>query len=354
DTAFGLYPALENGTLAPNVTVPNNLGNASSEFTCPGLYPTGESCPADQIQVVPNGTFDTADPGEGYAPSHVDWNNGQMDGWLLPGGSGVNALNTYSIAQMAPEWVLAQEYALGDNYYASALTETTPNRLFAIAGYSPVTNDYGPPPYVPYDRTIFSELAHYGLTSGYYLDNPSSGTGILGFIAGQPANSPSIRSYSQFESESRDGTLPTLSWVLPLFGGLYPTTYSQHPPGSVLAGEMWFLYMIKTIMAGKDWNSTVIVLNYDEGGEYYDHVAPPYLDGAVLGERVPQIVVSPYSKEDYVSHTILNHASWIAFLDNNWGVPALNGFVADSNLPLDLFDFVRSPRAPDPWTAAQG
>ncbi|MGI0068554.1 MAG: hypothetical protein ACREB9_09175, partial [Thermoplasmata archaeon] len=45
DTAFGLYPALENGTLAPNVTVPNNLGNASSEFTCPGLYPTGGSCP---------------------------------------------------------------------------------------------------------------------------------------------------------------------------------------------------------------------------------------------------------------------------------------------------------------------
>ncbi len=354
DVAFGLYPALENGTLAPHVTIPNNLGNASPEFTCPGLYPQGRPCPTDRIQVVPNGTFYTADPVEGYAPSHVDWNRGGMNGWLLPGGSGVAALNTYSIHQMAPEWVLAQEYALGDNYFASALTETNPNRLIAIAGYSPVTNDYGPPPFVPYDRTIFAELAHYGLTSGYYLDDPSGGTGILGYLSDLPSNSPSVQSYAQFESESQNGTLPTLSWVLPLFGGLPATTYSQHPPGSVLAGEMWMLYMVNEVMTGKDWNSTAIVVTYDEGGEYYDHVAPPYLDGGVLGERVPLIVISPYSKEDYVSHTVLNHASWIAFLDYNWGLPALNGFVADSNLPLDLFDFAQSPRAPFPLSATRG
>ena len=51
---------------------------------------------------------------------------------------------------MALEWVLAEEYAIGDMYFASALTATMPNRLFGIAGYSPVLNDYGP---LPADQT---------------------------------------------------------------------------------------------------------------------------------------------------------------------------------------------------------
>ncbi|MDE1821938.1 MAG: hypothetical protein KGI98_13945, partial [Euryarchaeota archaeon] len=87
---------------------------------------------------------------------------------------------------------------------------------------------------------------------------------------------------------------------------------------------------------------------------FYDHVAPPSLDGVQQGERVPLIVVSPYAKEDYVSHTVMNHASWLAFVDYNWGLPALNAFVADSSLPLDLFDLGNSPRAPYPFSASEG
>jgi hypothetical protein len=87
------------------------------------------------------------------------------------------------------------------------------------------------------------------------------------------------------------------------------------------------------------WNSTAIFITYDEGGGYYDQVPPPIVDGNQLGFRVPLIVISPYAKENYVSSTVLNHASLLAFIEYNWKLSVLNSFVGSSNIPLDFFNF---------------
>ncbi|MGC8542771.1 MAG: alkaline phosphatase family protein, partial [Vulcanisaeta sp.] len=100
-------------------------------------------------------------------------------------------------------------------------------------------------------------------------------------------------------------------------------------------------------------NSTVIFITWDEFGGYYDHVPPPMINGEPLGIRVPLIVISPYAKEDYVSHTLLTHASLIAFIDYNWGLPALNRYVLESNIPLDFFYFSMS-REPIIFNGSQG
>lgn len=353
DSFFGLYPALGPGTVryAPNVTPPVNLWNSTLHWTC--TTGTVAECSPSGLEFLPNGTFSNPNPLEGYSPYHIDWDHGKMDGWLAPGGSGSAGLATYTAEQMAPEWVMAQEYALGDAYFASMLSETTPNRLYALAGYSPVMNDYGPPPYVPLDQTILGELSSHGVSWGYYLKDPSAGTGTLNLISGLDPNNPGIQTWDAFHQELDGGTLPAVSWLLPTDGGL-SDEYSQGPPGNVLQGEMWLLYWVDQIERSPEWNSTAIVLTYDEGGGMYDHVAPPALDGEQLGQRIPLIVLSPYAKEDYVSHTVMNHASWLGFIDYNWEMPALNTFVADSNLPLDLFDFQQAPRAPLLLTASEG
>lgn len=357
DNFFGLYP-FEPGTNAayPGITVPNNLAN-SSRWSCTGgagpVPGSSTGCSASGIDLVPNGTWNTVNPYEGYSPYHIDWDQGKMDGWLSPGGSGPQSLATFGVDQMAPEWVMAQEYAMGDSYYSPVMSETTPNRLYSIAGFSPVSNDYGPPPYIPFDQTIFGEMQASGLSWGYYLQDPSAGLGTLDFVSGLSVGTPQIQTYGDFESQAGAGTLPALSWLMPTDGGL-SDQYSQGPPGNVLQGEMWILYMLHVIMTSPDWSSTAVILTYDEAGGYYDHVAPPSLDGEQLGVRIPLIVLSPYAKEDYVSHTVMNHASWLGFVDYNWGLPALNSFVADSILPLDLFDFTQAPRAPIALTAAQG
>ncbi|MDE1882001.1 MAG: alkaline phosphatase family protein, partial [Euryarchaeota archaeon] len=357
DNYFGMYPFLtSNGEtmgLAPEVTVPNGLENASDHWDCASSQVPPSGCSPQGLSVVPNGTWTTGDPLEGYSPYHIDWDQGRMDGWLSPGGSGTNALTTFTADQMAPEWDLAEEYAFGDAYYASVMTESNPNHLYSYAGYSPVTNDYGPPPYLPLDQTIFGELSSFGVSWGYYVDNPQQGIGVLHDIAGLSPNAAQIGSWGNLESSVTSGTLPAVSWLRPVDGGA-PAGISQGPGSDMLWGEMWLLYWVNLLMESPEWNSTALVITYDEGGGFYDHVAPPSLDGVQQGERVPLIVVSPYAKEDYVSHTVMNHASWLAFVDYNWGLPALNAFVADSSLPLDLFDLGNSPRAPYPFSASEG
>lgn len=68
------------------------------------------------------------------------------------------------------------------------------------------------------------------------------------------------------------------------------------------------------------------------------------LDG--YGLRVPLLVISPYSKENYVSDTVLNHMSIIRFIEYNWHLQPLNEGVAKSGTPLDFFDFEQPARPP--------
>ncbi len=323
DNIFGNYPL--GGTspfsnLTSQLSVPVNLIGA-------GL--TGSPAP------VPPGTYSTPNPVEGYSAYHLDWNNGRMNGFAA--NSGKQSMTYFTASQMAMEWILAEQYAIGDMYFSSALTATMPNRLFGIAGYSPVLNDYGPPPYIPFSQSIFSELNSYGISWSYYVANPSLGTIVLDYFYGVHRYSADIRSWSSFFSELQNGTLPAVSYFMPI--GLGISGYSQHPSDSMLAGELWLLYAVQKIMSSPEWNSTAIFINYDEGGGYYDNVPPPSVGGQQLGFRVPLILISPYAKENYISATPMNHASLLSFIDYNWGMPALNAFVSLSYIPVDMFTF---------------
>ncbi len=338
DTVFGVYPSdptTAAGGIAHNLSAPINL------LSRPGLL--------SGLSPLPNDTFTLGSPIEGYSAYHLDVDGGKMDGFRA--NSGAASMTYLTASQMAPEWDWAEQYGIGDNYFASMLTETNPNRLYTLCGFSPVINDYGPPPMVPSDQCIFNELANAGVSYGYYLQDPSAGIGTLGYLTGVTPQSPWVQTYSDFFSQLSGGTLPAVSWMEPVDGGV-GANYDQQP--DTLEGTMWLLRVVDSVMASPEWNSTAIFVTYDEGGGFYDHVAPPTVDGEQLGERVPFLVISPYAKEDYVSHTLMNHDSQIAFVEYNWGLPALNSFVSHSGLPLDLFDFNQTPRAPVELTAAEG
>ena len=334
DNIFGSYPSGGNSSaenITSQLTVPDNL------LTAGGL---------SNLTAVRPGVFSTPDPVEGYTAYHLDWNGGKMNGFRL--NSGVQSLTYYTSSQLAIEWDIAEQYAIGDMYFSSALTATMPNRLYGIAGYSPVINDYGPPPYIPYSETIFSELNRYHVSWGYYVYDPTLGTIILDYVYGVSAYSSNIRSWTSFFGELQNNTLPAVSYLEPI--GLGVTGYSQHPSDNMLAGELWLTFILQKIMYSPEWNSTAVFINYDEGGGFYDNVPPPSIDGQQLGFRVPLILVSPYAKEDYISNTPMNHASLLAFIDYNWNMPPLNRFVSLSDVPLDMFTFyslhAAQPRPP--------
>jgi phospholipase C len=327
DNIFGLYPTMNR--------------------TSPGLLMTSLEAPDDVLDVtksvastlsqVPNGTYETVNPDESVY--YRDWDNGKMDGFAS--NSGTQAMTYFSSSQLAIEWDWAEEYAIGDKYFSSCLCETIPNRLFSLAGYSAgETQDFSPPPYIPVNQSIFSELNHYGVSWAYYVEDATSDNFPLNYFDGISTYSSQIQSWDNFSVSLEQGTLPSVSSVMPVGGGAYGV--DQHPSSNVTEGEDWLLGVVNSVMTSSYWNSTAIFVTYDEGGGYYDHISPPVIDGVQLGFRVPFFVISPYAKENYVSHTVMNHGSILAFIDYNWELPALNQFVADSALPLDMFSFNES------------
>ena len=94
--------------------------------------------------------------------------------------------------------------------------------------------------------------------------------------------------------------LPQVSWVIP---GRTRFRSLRRTAGNVDNGPDWVATVVNAIGESSYWNSTAIVVLWDDWGGCYDHVPPPQLDYTGLGFRVPMIIVSPYAKKGYVSHT---------------------------------------------------
>ena len=104
-----------------------------------------------------------------------------------------------------------------------------------------------------------------------------------------------------------------------------------------------------------------MLITYDEGGGFYDHVpqiavtapdrTPPNLqsgdrqgDFATSGFRTPMIVVSPFAKPHYISHTPMESTSVWKFIETRFGVPPLTQRDATANDMSEFFDFASPPR----------
>ena len=322
DNFFGTYPrnpSSSGQSIIANISKPLNLLNNSSLL--------------NSLTPVSAGTFSTPNPVEGYTAYHLDWNHGAMNGFTT--GSGPYSMTYYTSAQLGPIWDLTEEYGMGDRYFASTISESAPNTLYYLAGFSPLINDYGPPPSIPINETIFGELNQYNIPWGVYVSGNYKSFDMSSMIQGIGSYSSDINSWSTFLQQLGNGTLPSVSYVFSQGGNGYDTG----APGSLLKGELWLIALINAIEASPIWDNTVVFITWDDPGGYYDQLSPPVVARQQLGMRLPFIVVSPFAKENYISNTVLTHSSILAFIDYNWGIPALNGFVSSVNIPLDFFDF---------------
>jgi hypothetical protein len=123
--------------------------------------------------------------------------------------------------------------------------------------------------------------------------------------------------------------------------GLYrqASENDQHPMSDVIAGDQFIRDVYNAIRANDAlWQSSLLVINYDEHGGFYDHVPPPatvapdqYHDSSnfnfkTLGVRVPAIVVSPWLKQGVISDTF-DHTSVLKFLIEQFGLT--NGYLGN-------------------------
>ncbi len=175
---------------------------------------------------------------------------------------------------------------------------------------------------------------------------------------GQVDNVKPLRAFNQALAA---GTLPQVSWIVP------NGENSEHPPGLISSGQAYVTKLVNSIMQSSAWDSTAIFISWDEWGGYYDHVAPPVVDGNGYGIRVPGILISPYAKQGYIDHQKLSFDAYLKFIEDRFlggaridpltdGRPDPRPTVRENAAILgDLrndFDFTQAPRPPlvlDPW-----
>lgn len=132
------------------------------------------------------------------------------------------------------------------------------------------------------------------------------------------------------------GTLANVTWIAPDF------TNSDHPLSNSASGPQWVSSIVDAVGRSAFWSNTAIVVFWDDWGGWYDHVAPPQRDAHGLGIRTPLMVISPYAKNNYVSHVQYETGSIDRFIETIFGLPTLATSDARANDLGDCFKMVPS------------
>jgi hypothetical protein len=132
-----------------------------------------------------------------------------------------------------------------------------------------------------------------------------------------------VRNFEMIDAFVRDcveGKLPTISIIDPPFA-----LGDDHPPHDPAVGEKFIGLVVDALTNSPSWDSSALIILYDEFGGFYDHVPPPPAPepnpiDTPLGFRVPAIIVSPFAKRRYVSKVTYDHTSVMASIGARWGV----------------------------------
>jgi phospholipase C len=126
---------------------------------------------------------------------------------------------------------------------------------------------------------------------------------------------------------------------------------SDHPGTNDGSGPSWVASIVNAIGKSSYWNNTAIIVTWDDWGGWYDHVPPQIYNSYELGFRVPMIVISPYAKRGYVSHTPYEFGSILKFIERTFDLASLGTTDVRANDLSDCFNFGARPRAFRPIAA---
>ena len=289
-----------------------------------------------------------------------------IDGGKLDGFSPHGMVQYYQ-SDIPNYWSYAQHFGMSDNFFTSDASSSTPNHINMIAAQSGgvdgtsgngckspqnmvlnslTTGGANYWSYACYNiPTIPQELDSAGISWRYYSSTPiwNAPYFIKPLYTTDAQNI--IPDSSQFVKDVKAGKIATVSWVTPT------GTQTDHPPVATLGAQNYVTSIANALMQSSYWNDTALFVTWDDWGGFYDHVPPPALDGRGLGLRVPLLVISPYAKPGYISHTQGEFSSFVKFIEANFNLPNLAGSQRDS-LPLtqvsDLMDSFNFSQAPLP------
>jgi phospholipase C len=294
--------------------------------------------------------------------------------------------------QVQPYFDMAHQYVLADEFYASDFDMSSfISHQYIIAGINPEsTVNYpetfwgcpgGPtdkidklykyraistePKVVPCWKppTLGRELDAKGISWAYYAspvkgvakkydcggNGPDASEGRAGLWSAYQAikyicygpdwDKDVVSPSSQFLIDVKSGELRSVTWITPTY------VNSDHGGNGSDTGPSWVVSLVNAVGESPFWDSTAIFIFWDDPGGWYDPVAPDYVDRDGLGFRLPLLIISPYAKQGFVSHTDYEHGSILKFVEDRFDLPSMAESDRRANSPAKYaFDFSKGPR----------
>lgn len=356
-TALGEYCSDTGNGIPAGLCVPNYPSNPSFGCTTPYNFTRG------QMNITPDLYHDWISGG-------VAWDGGAMDGFYLAEARGSTPFGHYNGSTIPIYWNMAEEYASGDNMFAANLSYSLPNHWYLVAGQAPNITQYSKLRDTADRQEYLNESANTStvqdLLNGtsvswkYYdgtLSSWSSATSTVDFVGDDSAydywNPMASRneSYSTVNrthfvdradllTDLTNGSLPNVSWVIPT------KNVSDHPGYNETPGQEWVAQLVDAVERSPYWSTTAIFVVWDDYGGFYDGVAPPRVMSKLLSFRSPFLVISPYAKENYISHEFVDFFSLLRFVEWQFGLSCDTVLDCTAPLPFDFFDFNQTARPP--------
>ncbi|MCC3770376.1 phosphocholine-specific phospholipase C, partial [Streptomyces sp. UNOC14_S4] len=313
-----------------------------------------------------------------WAGGHQAWNGGRYDRWIPAKGTGTMA---YLTREDIPfHYALADAFTVCDAYHCSFMGATDPNRYYMWTGHAGNDGKGGGPVLgneeAGYDWTTYPErLEEAGISWKVYQDTGDGldKAGSWGWLddayrgnygdnsllyfnryrdakPGDPLfekarTGTSVKKgdgyFDVLRADVKAGKLPRISWIAA------PEAFSEHPNWPANYGAWYIAQVLDALTSNPEvWSRTALFITYDENDGYFDHVLPPFppasadrgastVDTALdhfpgnahyaagpygLGQRVPMLVVSPWSTGGFVCSEVFDHTSIIRFMERRFGV----------------------------------
>jgi phospholipase C len=315
--------------------------------------------------------------------------------------NGLRAMGYYDGTDLNYYYYMASKFATSDRWFMPAMTRTEPNREYLIAATSqgyvyPIGTDAQDQTLLT-ATTIFQELQNAGISWKIYVnpeDSPCTGppydptclltlSYVKNFQWGQtiPTAYPqNIAPISQYFTDLQNGTLPQVAQIEPATdaGRDEHPSVTDSQPNDIQLGASYVSTLINGLMSSSSWKDSVFILTWDEFGGLYDHVSPqsavspdgikpvdflpgdicttttgPTCDFVFTGYRIPLIVVSPFTKQNYVSHTVADATAILKLIETTFNVPSLTARDAAQPDMSEYFDFTNPPWTTPPTPPTQ-
>ncbi|UWZ82708.1 phospholipase C [Occallatibacter riparius] len=346
-----------------------------------------------------------------WGPSHFDWDYNdpvgnhaaKMNGFVWSAAQtarykqfhdieGRRAMGYYDGDDLNYYYFMASNFATSDRWFQPVMSNTAPGRAYLIAGTSggyvyPLGTDRSDRSALDV-KTIFQQLETAGITWKIYVNPAGSAckgppydpaclvtlSDLWGFSFYQKAAEEyprHIAPISEYFSDVKNGTLPQVAEIT-------QWGRDEHPGTNVQRGAQYVSTLINALMQSQSWKDSVFILTYDESGGFYDHVSPqpepspdgikpldlepgelctrstgPICDFVYTGGRIPLIVVSPFTKRHYVSHTVADTTAILKLIETRFNLPSLTKRDAAQMDMTEFFDFDNPPWISPPTPPAQ-